>query len=129
MQSSKTKSKVATDGLGAASVKSVTISKLKDWLNGDFAWMYMSSIKGGHLIRWQILKAAAKERGYLGPVSHKEIANDPDSARSAWLAWLATKDFHLAWFYVKLDDLLSKDKFKTFRHILVQSCTLLDCKT
>ena len=114
--------KFDTKNADAGSKSSGTLSKRRlNLLTGDAAWLCMSSIKGGHLIRWQVLKAAAKERDYKGPISYKDIANDPERARSAWLAWLQTKEFHLKWLHVKLDDLMSKAKFESFRRILLQS--------
>jgi hypothetical protein len=86
-------------------------------LSGESAWICMSSVKGGLLLRWQILKAAHKERGYLGPVSNREIARDAERARSAWLEWLQTENINLLWFQLKLDLLTRKDKFTYIRRM------------
>ena len=61
------------------------------WLSGKVAWMCMCDVKGGRLLRWQVLKAAARERGYQGPTTH----------------------------HCKLEVLMEKDKFRGFRRSLL----------
>mgnify|MGYP000651483685 FL=1 len=78
----------------------------------------MSDIKGGRLLRWQILKAAAKERGYCGPTSQRKIAENLEDARSAWLKWFSLRGSNAIWFHLKLDALLEKAKFQYFRQTL-----------
>ena len=88
------------------------------WMGAEAAWVYMNDIKGGRLLRWQILKAAAKERGYRGPTSERKIAEDSEAASSEWLKWFSAKSTNAAWFYLKLDAFLEKAKFQQFRRTL-----------
>ena len=87
-------------------------------MSAEAAWIYMADIKGGRLLRWQILKAAAKERGYCGPTSQRKIAEDSEAASSAWLQWFSVKPTNATWFHLKLDALLEKAKFQQFRRTL-----------
>ena len=88
------------------------------WMGAEAAWVYMNDIKGGRLLRWQILNAAAKERGYRGPTSERKIAEDSEAASSEWLKWFSAKSTNAAWFYLKLDAFLEKAKFQQFRRTL-----------
>jgi hypothetical protein len=88
------------------------------WLTAESAWLCMLNIKGGRLVRWQILKAAAKERDYSGPITQKAIEKDLRSAQSAWLQWLSMKVSNMVWLHLKLEMLLEKEKFHQFRHLL-----------
>jgi len=88
------------------------------WMGAEAAWIYMNDIKGGRLLRWQILKAAAKERGYCGSTSARKIAEDSEAARAEWLKWFSAKATNAAWFYLKLDALLENAKFQQFRRTL-----------
>ena len=90
-----------------------------NWFTAESAWLCMSNFKGGRLVRWQILKAAAKERDYNGPITQKAIEKDLNSAESAWTQWAYTKVSNIAWFHLKLEMLLEKKKFRQFRQLLI----------
>jgi hypothetical protein len=91
-----------------------------NWFTAESAWLCMSNFKGGRLVRWQILKAAAKERDYNGPITQKAIEKDLSSAESAWTQWASTKVSNITWFHLKLEMLMEKKKFRQFRQFLIQ---------
>ena len=104
--------------MATESVSTGTWSNPWSWMGAEAAWFYMADIKGGRLLRWQLLKAAAKERGYCGPTSHRKIAENLDDARAAWLKWFSLKGSNASWFHLKFDALLEKAKFEYFRQTL-----------
>ena len=113
--------------MAAESLSTGTWSNPWSWMGAEAAWFYMADIKGGRLLRWQLLKAAAKERGYCGPTTQREIAENLEDARSAWLKWFSLKESNATWFHLKLDALL-ENKVSTISTNIGTSAPLLPNK-
>jgi hypothetical protein len=89
--------------------------KAHDW---DFRFSDAMRTYERGMDQYKALKAAAKERGYCGPTSHRKIAENLEDARAAWLKWFSLKESNATWFHLKLDALLEKAKFEYFRQTL-----------
>ena len=85
------------------------------------AWCILNMrINKAMLARWQILKAAARDRNYVGPTDNAAIAKDPEQARSDWIAWLQSDRVHLDWLRVYMHTLLQKEKFGELRELIIR---------
>ena len=90
------------------------------WMKENDAWRILNTrIHNAMLARWQILKAAARNRDYKGPTDNAEISKDPDKARSAWTAWIISDVVNMDWLRVQMHILLKKEKFHDLREIVM----------
>ena len=87
----------------------------------DDAWCILNMrINKAMLARWQILKAAARLRNYMGPTDNAAIAKDPEQARTDWIAWLQSDRVHMDWLRVYMHTLLQKEKFGELRELIIR---------
>ena len=87
----------------------------------DDAWCILNMrINKAMLARWQILKAAARDRNNVGPTDNAAICKDPEQARSDWIAWLRSDGVHIDWLRVFMHALLQKEKFAELRELIIR---------